>query len=148
MTVKYFPAFFFLLSACCASLACGSKIGGQRFGGACEYRRIYGRATITDVRDAAPDANNCRGGVEVVFTFTPDDPSAPEHYRFSDHPDAGQYFRVGAGLNPPRGWTLEKGLVKGTVHRCIRAEVLKGACTPVIFTFPDIEMTDWKKICF
>jgi hypothetical protein len=146
--MKYSPAFLFLLSACCASIACGSKIGGKWIGGACEYQRIYGRATITDVRDADPDASNCRGGVEVVFTFSPDDPSAPERYRFADHPDTGQYLRVGAGMNPPRDWALGNGLVKGAVHRCVRSEVVKGACTPVVFTFPDIDMAGWEKSCF
>lgn len=51
-------------------------------------------------------------------------------------------------MNPPREWALGKGLVKGAVHRCIRAEVLKGACTPVVFTFPDIDVSGWEKICF
>jgi hypothetical protein len=146
--VKYSPTLFFLLSACCASVACGSDFGGHRIGGACEYQRIYGRATITDVRNADPDANNCKDAVEVVFTFSPDEPSAPEHYRFADHPDTGQYLRVGAGMNPPRIWARRKGLVKGAAYRCIRSEILKGACTPVIFTCPDIDMEGWEKACF
>ena len=146
--MKYSPTLFFLLSACCASFAWASVFGGQRIGGACEYRRIYGRATITDVRDADTKANNCKDAVAVVFTFSPDEPSAPEHYLFADHPDSEQYLLVGAGMNPPRIWARRKGLVKGAVHRCIRSEVLKGACTPVIFTFPDIDMQGWAKTCF
>lgn len=146
--MKYSPALLFFLSACCASIACGSKIGGQRVGAACEYQSIYGRAIITDVRSAGPDAYNCKDAVEVIFTFTPDEPGAPENYRFADHPDTGQYLRVGAGMNPPHAWARSNGLIKGAVHRCIRSEVVKGACTPVIFTFPDIDMTGWKKTCF
>jgi hypothetical protein len=146
--VKFTHAAFFLLSACCASLSCGDDSGGRQIGGACEYQRIHGRATITDVKDADPDANNCKDAVEVEFTFSPDELSAPERYRFADHRDTGQHLHVGAGLNPARAWARSKGLVKGAVHRCIRSEIVKGACTPVTFTFPDIDMEGWEKTCF
>jgi hypothetical protein len=146
--VKLTPTIFFLLSAGCASIACGGDSKGRQIGGACEYRRIYGRATITAVRDADKDANNCKDAVQVIFTFFPDEPLAPEHYRYADHPDTGRCLQVGAGMNPPRAWARSKGLVKGAVHRCIRSELLKGACTPVIFTFPDIDVEGWEKTCF
>lgn len=146
--MKFTHAAVFLLSACCASIACGGDSRDRQIGGACEYHRIYGRVTITDVRDADPNANNCKDAVEVVFTFFPDEPSAQEHYRFAEHPDAGQYLRVGAGMNPPRSWARSKGLVKGAIHRCIRSEIVKGACTPVTFTFPDLDMAGWEKTCF
>jgi hypothetical protein len=146
--VKYTQAILFLVSACCASLSCSNGLGDQRIGGACEYKEIYGWATITDVIKAVPGANNCKDAVEVVFTFSPDEPSAPGHYRFADHPDTKQYLRVGAGMNPPRVWAQRNGLVKGAVLRCIRSEIQKGACTPVIFTFPEIDMTGWEKDCF
>jgi hypothetical protein len=146
--VKFFGAFIFLLSAWCGSIACAGDFKGPHLGAGCEYRKFYGRATITEVRNADPDANNCRDAVEVVFTFSPIETSAPEHYRFSNQPDTGRFLHVGAGMNPPRAWVRSKGLVPGAVHRCIRSEVLKGACTPVVFTFPDIDMDDWRKYCF
>jgi hypothetical protein len=146
--MKYASTLFLFLSACCASIACGTGVGGQRVGGSCEYRRIHGRATITAVRDADPEANNCTDAVEVIFDFAPDDISTREHYRLADHPDTGQYLRVGAGMNPPRAWARRKGLVTGAVHRCVRSEIVQGACTPVVFTFPDIDMTGWEKNCF
>ena len=143
-----FKIIIILLSACCAPAVCGSVFGDQRIGGACEYRQISGWATITEVRRADPAADNCKDAVEVIFTFSPDDPRAPEHYRFADQPDSGQYFRVGAGLNPERSWARSKGLVKDAVHRCLRSEIVKGTCTPVIFTFPDIDMANWEKACY
>jgi hypothetical protein len=33
-----------------------------------------------------------------------------------------------------------KELVTGSVIRCIRNEITSGACTPVVFIFPDYEM--------
>jgi hypothetical protein len=141
-------ATFLLLSVCCASIACGGESRGRQVGGACEYQQVHGRATITDVRAADPNANNCKDAVEVVFTFFPDEPSAPKHYRFADHPDTGQHLQVGAGMNPPRDWVRRKGLVKGAVHRCVRSEIVKGTCTPVLFTFPDLDTQGWEKTCF
>ena len=146
--MKFPGSIFFLLSACCAAIACGRGLNGPHLGGACEYRQFNGQATITDVRHAETGAGNCRNAVEVVFTFSPDEPSSPEQYRFPQQPDSGQYLRVGAGMNPSRAWTRSKGLLRGSVHRCIRSEILKGACTPVVFTFPDIDMADWAKACF
>ena len=136
------------LSICCTSMACGGELGGRHVGGVCEYQRIHGRATIADVRVADPSANNCRDAVEVVFTFLPDDPSAPLHYRFLNYPDTERHFLVGAGMNPPRKWARSKGLVKGAVHRCVRSEIVKGTCTPVTFTFPDLDMKGWEKVCY
>jgi hypothetical protein len=146
--VKYTQAIIFLLSTCCASLSCGSASGNRLVGGACEYRQIHGRAIVTDVREADPQANNCKNAVEVVFAFAPDEPSAPGRYRFADHPDTEQYLRVGAGMNPPRAWVRREGLVTGSVHRCIRSEIEKGSCTPVVFSFPDLDTAGWKKACF
>ena len=146
--MKVTCAAFLLLSVCGGSIACGGDSGIRRVGGACEYRRIHGRATITDVRVADPDANNCGDAVEVIFTFYPDEPSAPKHYRFADQPDTGRHLHVGAGMNPPRDWARRRGLVKGAVHRCVRSEIVKGTCTPVTFTFPDLDMKGWEKTCF
>lgn len=147
--MKYSSALFFLLTACCASIACSDDSRApSKIGGACEYRQINGRAAITSVGTADPAAYNCRDAVEVVFTFIPDEPSAPRHYRFPGHPDTGHHFRVGGGMNPPRAWARSKGLVQGRIHRCIRSELIKGACTPVVFTFPDLDMEGWEKPCF
>jgi hypothetical protein len=146
--MKYTHTFLLLLSTCCASLSCGSASGNRQVGGICEYQQIHGRAVITDVREADPHANNCIDAVEVVFTFTPDEPSASGRYRFANHPDTQQYLRVGSGMNPPRAWVRSKGLVKGSVHNCIRSEIVKGTCTPVVFTFPDLDTAGWEKTCF
>ncbi len=121
---------------------------GNRVGGPCEYTDIYGQATITEIREADPKAYNCKDAVEVIFTFTPDDPQARNHYRFPGWPDNGLRFTVGAGMNPPKTWAQNRGLLKGTMHRCIRSEIIRGACTPVVFTFPDIDLAGWEDSCF
>jgi hypothetical protein len=117
-------------------------------GGPCGYEKINGRAIITAVKAAARDDYNCKDGVEIVFTFVPDDPSAKDKYLFPGHPDSGRRFVVGAGLNPPRKWAQSAGLVPGSTHRCIRQEMIRGACTPVVFIFPELDLAGWEKGCF
>jgi hypothetical protein len=116
--------------------------------GPCEYRQIQGRAVITAVRNAAEGAYNCKQAVEIIFAFIPDDPSANKTYRFPQQSDSGRPFTVGAGLNPPCGWAQRVGLVQGAIHRCVRQEIIKGACTPVLFTFPELDLTGWEQECF
>ena len=116
--------------------------------GPCEYAQIKGRAVITAVRQAPAGAYNCRQAVEILFTFVPDDPSAKDTYILPREPDSGRHFTVGAGLNPPGGWARRVGLVQGSTHRCVRQEIVKGACTPVVFSFPDLDLTGWEAECF
>ena len=117
-------------------------------GGRCEYNDIQGRATINSV--AVPDAgeDNCKNAVKIMFTFTPDDVSAPDDYRFGEWPDTDRQFTVGAGKNPPKAWAESVGLVQGSTYKCVRSEIINGTCTPVIFSFPEIDLTGWEKECF
>lgn len=130
----------------------GGNSGGDRsektIGGPCEYVEIQGRATILEVKQAPADGYNCHDAVEVVYTFEPDDASKTRDYRFPVHVDARRRFTVGAGMNPSRQWALRAGLVPGSTHHCIRKEIVRGACAPVVFVFPNIDTTGWEKACF
>ena len=117
-------------------------------GGPCEYDEIHGTATITWTGDPVIDADNCKNAIEIKFTFTPDDPSARNHYRFPDWSDENQRFTVGGGKNPPKNWAVSRGLMKGSSHECVRLEIINGTCTPVIFSFPDIDLRGWEDECF
>jgi len=114
-------------------------------GGKCTYNDIQGTATIDSVAEPDAGENNCKHAVKIFFTFTPDDVDAPNDYRFSEWPDKDQAFFVGAGKNPPKVWTESAGLIQGSTHKCVRSEIISGTCTPVIFSFPEIELTGWEK---
>ncbi|MDY6912445.1 MAG: META domain-containing protein, partial [Chloroflexota bacterium] len=77
------------------------------------------------------------------FDFVPDEPGDVDRYRFPDWSDKGQYLTVGAGMNPPRAWVEDQGIVEGSTQRCMRLEITKGTCTPVIFSFPEIDFSGW-----
>jgi len=103
-------------------------------GGPCEYVDIEGVATITSISD--PDSE---GRVEVLFDFTPDDPAAAETYLFPDWPDTDRHLTVGSGQNPTQEWIQEQGITVGGTLVCVRKEIITGTCTPVIFSFPELE---------
>ena len=117
-------------------------------GGPCTYAEIRGTAKIISVKAAPSDGYNCgKNAVQVIFDFVPSDPSAVSSYRLPNWKDTGQHFTVGGGMNPPKAWVDEQGLVEGSQQECIRAEETKGTCTPVIFSFPKISKTGWEKYC-
>jgi len=117
-------------------------------GGSCQYMDIPGIATIVSVETAPTTDYNCGNAVRVIFDFVPNDPAAINNYRFLSWLDTGNYFTVGAGMNPPQTWVLQQGLTAGSQHACVRSEITSGACTPVIFSFPDINETGWEQECF
>lgn len=141
-----------VLCFCLPFLMAGGNSGRdsseKTIGGPCEYAEIQGRAIILEVKKAPADGYNCHDAVEVVYTFEPDDSSRKRNYRFPEHADTQRRFTVGAGMNPPRQWAQHAGLVPGSSHRCMRKEIIHGACVPVVFVFPDIDTTGWEKACF
>jgi hypothetical protein len=144
---------FIAVFCVCLPLSAAGGNGGatteKRVGGLCEYETIDGYATVREVSHAPADAYNCRDAVEVIYTFTPDDPSAIDRYRFTDFADAHLRFTLGAGMNPPRQWAHRMGLIPGSRHRCIRKEIVRGTCKPVKHVFPDIHgTTGWEQECF
>jgi hypothetical protein len=123
--------------------ACSDIVGGP-----CEYVDIPGIARVVSANEADPADFNCKNAVEVIFDFIPDDPAAIDDYLFPTSKDTGKRLTVGSGMNPPKTWVLEQGLTEGSEHSCIRREITKGTCTPVIFHFPDIDMNKWEETCF
>jgi hypothetical protein len=102
-------------------------------GGPCRYDNVAGMAVITSVVDAEDFQ-----GVRILFDFNPDDPSARSRYRFPTWPDQQSSLTIQGGMNPSRQWASRHKVAPGKTFRCIRREMVFGACTPVIFEFPEL----------
>jgi len=76
--------------------------------------------------------------VEVTFTFTPSDPAQTAEYRFPHMKDIARKKLI--FVEPEKHDSLHSALQTGDVIPCIRSEIIKGTCSPVVFTFPDIEL--------
>ena len=121
---------------------------GPSFDTPCEYNDIQGVAEIISIGPAPADRRRCKNAVLVLYNFIPDDPTAPERFLYKRWPTKKLRFFLGSGENPPMAWIEKKGLLKGTRHRCERGERKTGACTPVVYRFPEIDTTDWGKDCY
>jgi len=125
---------------------CAADDGGGW--GGCSYVQIEGLARIVSIAAPENDEYNCADAVKVTFDFAPQDPAAVNHYFMPAWSDKGQHLTVLAGANPPRGWVLLQGLAEGSEHECVRNEITKGTCTPVIFEFPKTDQEPEKVNCF
>ena len=142
-----------MMFGACSKAASGPPVSnppvsGPPVGGPCPYVDIPGIARIVSVEKAPSTEYNCADAVKVTFDFVPNDPAAVDHYRHPSWKDTGNSFTLSRGMNPPKTWVLERGLIVGSEHACVRSESTAGACTPVMFTFPEINMEGWQKSCF
>jgi hypothetical protein len=116
-------------------------------GGPCLYDSIPGTATIRSVTPDTSPHTICDDAVTVYFDFGPDNPNAHADYRFPVWPDSNRTLFVADGKNPPYGWIEAQGVTEGTQHPCVRLEIKKGTCTPVMFVLTDIDYQKWTDYC-
>ncbi|MEN6474048.1 MAG: hypothetical protein ABFD81_08545 [Syntrophaceae bacterium] len=141
------PRLRLLVSAVLLSAICGCAGSAESapsiVGGPCAYRDIPGWARIVSIQKASRQASNCPNNPVVVrFDFIPADPKLA----FKQAQDLT--LTVGAGMNPARSYVAAKGIVKGKTYRCVRREIIKGTCTPVLYAFPTINLKDFDKSCY
>ena len=115
--------------------------------GACHYESIPGTAIIFSIKPGLESSNSCIDPVEVLFVFSPDDPSAPEDYLFPQYADTS-YLTVGAGMLPPAEWVTLQNIIVGNQYECERMEDHGGSCPPVIFELSGIDFSDWPDYCW
>ncbi len=112
-------------------------------GGPCTYTSAQGTATMMSLNSASTASNNCSNNpVEVVFDFTPNNLADANAAT-----DNNRVLTVGDGMNPPLNYVLSKGLTIGSIHPCTRQILVNGTCSPVIFTFTDIDLSDYAASC-
>jgi hypothetical protein len=122
--------------------ACGTEAGG-RVGGPCSYKSTQGTAKIISLNSAASNSNNCNNNpVVVVFDFIADSPAN------ADAAENNQMLVVGDGKNPPLNYAIAKGLTVGSTHPCTRHNISSGTCSPVVFAFGDVDLSDYAASCF
>lgn len=114
----------------------------------CIYKNIPGKARIISIQDTDPKSYACKNGKEVRFEFIPDAPDAPAHYLFPDWRDTEQNLTVGFGMHPSLTYIEMENIVEGGIYTSIRAEIIEGVCTPVIFSFPDFDPDSWQESCY
>jgi hypothetical protein len=114
-----------------------------KFNFSCEYKDYKGTVKISSIeKDKSP--SSFKDPVIVFFDFTPDDASASKSYRFTNFPDQKVGLTIAGGLHPSSKCLEKQGIKVGSEHKAVRREIMKGTCTPVIFTLTDFK----EELCF
>jgi len=120
--------------------SCSINKAGTR-GGACEYAKYEGYAVIKSIKQAPASEYNCPDSPQkIIFDFTPLNISDRKSYIFSNRSDTGVEMKINDGINPSLAWVKKNGITAGKKFKCFRTELKKGTCTPVIFTFPELNL--------
>ena len=120
----------------------------SRVGGPCAYADFPGTAVIVSVTPHLASAANAPAagaqtappGYDVVFTFTPDAPIAGEQLY---QPGRSHTLTLVNGAAPGPKFLQKYGISPGKTFACRLRLIRKGTCTPVLFAFPGIDLTDY-----
>jgi len=109
--------------------------------GNCEYNGFSGTAQIINI-----DIIN-QEEIAIVFNFVLQNPEDESSYRFPNFPDNEYRKRIivspdNSNIIITETAVIQIGNIKlqsGDKLECIRLEITKGTCTPVIFLLPEID---------
>ena len=122
-------------------ISCGRNSKSDKPGGNCEYNQFEGSAKIISIKDAPKSDYNCPENPKlVIFEFTPANLSDRSKYSFKNFSDNSVQMKINDGANPSLAWIKKNKIEAGKKYRCVRTELTKGTCTPVIFEFPDLDL--------
>jgi hypothetical protein len=117
-------------------------------GGPCEYRQYQGKATIVSIRKrevskkerASLDERPCHQRYEVKFSFSPDEEIEEAYAQV----EGRHYPLTLTNSSYPGPDFLEKyGIELGKTFDCYLKVITKGSCTPLLFEFPGIDLSDY-----
>jgi len=136
------PLFFLWVFSCWAM----DKPAERRVvGGPCEYKAYPGRATIASVRKKERQA---KAGAplstlyEVKYSFTPRDRIKEGWVQV----EGKEYVLLLANSSYPGPGFLKKyGIEPGKCFECYLKVITRGTCTPVLFDFPTIDLSDYSE---
>lgn len=121
---------------------------GARIGGVCAYRNVSGTATIVRIAKTPASAQQARTaggpgyeGLEVGFKFTPSQPITEPHVR--NFAQSAHLLRLANSWYPGPRYIEKYHLSQGATVPAVLKVRVSGACTPMLFSFPGIELTDY-----
>ncbi|MGE4536391.1 MAG: hypothetical protein AB7D37_04890 [Desulfovibrio sp.] len=121
-------------------------VAAPRVGGPCTYADFPGKAVIVAVTPRPLDTPATSAiptpypAFDVTYTFTPDTPIAGEPLYT---PGRTYTLTLVNGMAPGPRFLQKYGIAPGKVLPCRLRVIRQGTCTPVLFTFPGIDRTDY-----
>jgi hypothetical protein len=136
-------ALFFVCGAAC--MAMEERSERRVVGGPCQYREYPGRAVILSVQkqEGQTHAGEPAADVyEVKFSFTPD--KKIEEGWVQVEGKEHLLLLINSSLPGP-GFLKKYGIERGKGFDCNMKVITKGTCTPVLFEFPAIDLSDYSE---
>lgn len=134
--ISFLAAIFVGIFTTCA-LSESPKTGGQ-----CDYKSYNGQAEITSINRIEKSPNGSPEAYEIKFTFIPDQEIEEEFARTGGK----EFLLLLNNSSYPDIKFLEKyGISAGKLFKCSLKVITKGTCTPIIFEFPSINLSDYIK---
>ena len=132
-----------MISSSCSAMDNPTK--NKIVGGPCEYRAYPGQAKIVSINKVQlkEDANDSsKGQYEVKFSFHPD-LEIEEAYGQVEGKNYSLLLNNSSYPNPR--FLRKYGIELGKSFDCYMMVITQGTCTPILFEFPTIDLSDYLK---
>ena len=140
--------FFMVLAGGCACPKADAQPHGKAVvGGPCEYRAYPGEARIVSIKKGVPEANAqpsgpSTKGYDVTFIFHTDRTIEEPYVKVREKPHR---LLLTNGSRPSARFLEKYGVEEGKTYPCRLQVITKGTCTPVLFDFPTIDLSDYSR---
>lgn len=119
-------------------MATDERVNKPVVGGQCEYKKYRGQARILSVRKKQLP-NEC---YEVKFCFHTNDVITESYGQV----EGKEYLLLLDNSSYPGSKFLEKyGIERGRYFDCYLKVIIRGTCTPILFDFVTIDLSDYSE---
>ena len=106
-------------------------------GGFCAYNQFKGQARIESVSLKLVPGSHVQGLCEIYFIFQSDDEIPVPWQHVTEKP---QLLTMKNGSYPSVDFVNRYNIKPGDKYDCVLNIISKGACTPIIFDIPDLNI--------
>jgi len=138
------PIVFLIVTQGCSAQASGANVAMDSpriVGGPCEYKDYRGKAEIVSMQKMPQDKVPAQGApsgelYEVMYRFIPE---TKIHEPFEAVHAREFVLLTDDGTHPDLEFIRRNGIDVGRRYDCLLKAITRGACTPLIFTFPTLK---------
>ncbi len=144
LNLKTFGSLFFLILITVSCTKAEPGRPDRMVGGACQYKSYPGTAKVLAFEKIPAKKAVEKGGgdeYDVRFIFYPE--TTPIE-KFAQVEGKTHRLVLMNGSLPKEGFLKKYGISPGKTLPCHLDVIVKGTCTPVVFQFPTVDLTDYE----
>ena len=142
--LKGFCIFFLIFWGSVSCVGTKTWENGRVVGGPCRYKTYPGTAEVVSVQKTKTlneDGSSGDDGYDVRFVFHAETASEEA---YAQAKEKTHRLLLINGSYPRVGFLKKYGIEADKVFSCHLKVIVKGTCTPVLFNFPTIDLTDYE----